>query len=70
MNDLRKIQEFARYEFKYIITNATSYEIEREVKNFMQYDGYASKKENNFTMLDRNIMIMIYQRTFMKKLMA
>ena len=69
MNDLRKIQEFARYEFKYIITNATSYEIEREVKILCNMTAM-HQKENNFTMLDRNIMIMIYQRTFMKKLMA
>ena len=47
MNNLRKIQEFARYEFKYIITNATSNAIEGEVKNFMQYDGYASKEKDN-----------------------
>ena len=47
MNNLRKTQEFARYEFKYLITNATSNEIESEVKNFMQYDGYASKEKNN-----------------------
>ena len=47
MNNLRKIQEFARYEFKYIITNDISNQIESEVKNFMQYDGYASKEKNN-----------------------
>tara|TARA_B100001093_G_scaffold199938_2_gene192126 strand:+ start:97 stop:852 length:756 start_codon:yes stop_codon:yes gene_type:complete len=47
MNKLRKIQEFARYEFKYIITNATSNAIEAEVKNFMQSDNYASQKIDN-----------------------
>ena len=47
MNKLRKTQEFARYEFKYIITNANSNAIETEVKNFMQSDGYASQKRHN-----------------------
>ena len=47
MNKLREIQEFARYEFKYIITNATSNAIEAEVKNFMQSDNYASQKIDN-----------------------
>ena len=64
MNSLRKIQEFARYEFKYIITNATSNAIEGEVKNFMQYDGYASKRKIMLIMLDHNIMIMIFQHIF------
>ena len=44
---MRKIQEFARYEFKYIITNSISNAIETEVKNFMQSDSFASLEKNN-----------------------
>ncbi len=47
MNKMRKIQEFARYEFKYIITNSISNAIETEVKNFMQSDSFASLEKNN-----------------------
>ena len=47
MKNIRKIEKFARYEFKYILTKDESEAIEKEVRSFMQYDGYASKDKNN-----------------------
>ena len=47
MKTLRTIQNFARYEFKYILTKDESEAIEKEVRNFMQYDGYVLKDKNN-----------------------
>ncbi len=47
MKNLRKIENFARYEFKYILTKEISDAIEREVRHFMQYDGYALKDNDN-----------------------
>ena len=40
METLRTIQKFARYEFKYILTKNESEAIEKEVRNFMQYDDH------------------------------
>ena len=47
MEILRTIQKFARYEFKYILTKNESEAIEKEVRNFMQYDGHVLKDKNN-----------------------
>ena len=40
-------QSFSRYEFKYLISNDLSNEIQREVKFFMDYDGYVNKDLEN-----------------------
>lgn len=42
-----KIQKFARYEFKYLISQQQSSGIEKEVRPFMQYDGFVSKEMEN-----------------------
>ena len=35
---------FSRFEIKYIINKQTSEKIQKEIKNFMTYDGYIDKK--------------------------
>ena len=40
-------QKFSRYEFKYILNNRLSKEIEKEVIHFMKYDGYLDPKLEN-----------------------
>ena len=47
MNEAKKIENFARYEFKYLLNKAQSDSIEKEASNFMQYDGYASQENDN-----------------------
>ena len=39
-------QKFSRFEMKYIIRKSISENIQREIRNFMIYDGYAKKKLN------------------------
>ena len=43
-------QKFSRFEMKYIIRKSISKSIQKEIKNFMIYDGYANKelKKNYF----------------------
>ncbi len=36
-------QKFSRFEMKYIIRKSISENIQREIRNFMIYDGYAKK---------------------------
>jgi len=43
----REIQKFARYEFKYILSKEVSDAIEKDVRNFMQYDGYVLNEKSN-----------------------
>ena len=37
-------QKFSRFEMKYIIRKSISERIQKEIRNFMIYDGYANKK--------------------------
>ena len=37
-------QKFSRFEMKYIIRKSISESIQKEIRNFMAYDGYANKK--------------------------
>ena len=43
-------QKFSRFEMKYIIRKSISESIQKEIRNFMIYDGYANKelKKNYF----------------------
>ena len=47
MTKKREIQNFSRYEFKYILPKLKSDLIENEVKNFMKFDGYVLKDLDN-----------------------
>ncbi len=47
MNLQKKTENFARYEFKYILDQEKSLAIESEAKNFMKYDGYVSEETGN-----------------------
>ena len=40
-------EKFARYEFKYVLNRHQSDEVEREVSNFMRYDGHVDPKLDN-----------------------
>jgi hypothetical protein len=42
-----KTENFARYEFKYLLNSETSISIENEARNFMAVDGYAADNANN-----------------------
>lgn len=42
-----KVENFSRYEFKYLLNSQTSQAIESEARNFMSYDGYASDQTSN-----------------------
>ena len=37
-------QKFSRFEMKYIIRKSISESIQKEIRNFMVYDGYANKE--------------------------
>ena len=41
------VQDFARYEFKYILSNRVRQQIESEIVHFMKYDGHVHKELNN-----------------------
>tara|TARA_B100000427_G_C15436998_1_gene563438 strand:- start:838 stop:1101 length:264 start_codon:yes stop_codon:yes gene_type:complete len=49
MNDLqeKRIQEFSRYEFKYILNKRLRDQVENQIQHFMKYDGYVHPEFNN-----------------------
>ena len=42
-----KVQEFSRFEFKYILNEKLRNEVEKQVQNFMKYDGYVHSEYDN-----------------------
>lgn len=49
MNDVneKSIQEFSRFEFKYILNENLKKKVESQIKHFMKYDGYVHPELNN-----------------------
>jgi len=49
MNDVTKksIQEFSRFEFKYILNEDLKEKVEKQIQYFMKYDGYVHPEFNN-----------------------
>tara|TARA_Y100000590_G_C15746569_1_gene1022272 strand:- start:4794 stop:5540 length:747 start_codon:yes stop_codon:yes gene_type:complete len=49
MNDLqeKRVQEFSRYEFKYILNKRLRDKVENQIQHFMRYDGYVHPEFNN-----------------------
>ena len=43
----RQIEDFSRYEFKYILSRSVRDAIESEIQNFMRYDGFVHPEMNN-----------------------
>ena len=41
------VQEFQRYEFKYILNKRLRDKVERQIQHFMRYDGYVHPEFNN-----------------------
>ena len=47
-------QKFSRFEMKYIIRKSISESIQKEIRNFMIYDGYANKElKKNYIILNK-----------------
>jgi SPX domain protein involved in polyphosphate accumulation len=44
---LNKVEDFARYEFKYLLNKFQRDLVEEEIANFMEYDGHVHKELNN-----------------------
>ena len=42
-----QVEDFSRYEFKYLLSKAQCDEIEDEVRYFMTYDGHAHPEFEN-----------------------
>ena len=42
-----RVEDFSRYEFKYILNEQERSEVEEEVSHFMQYDGHVSEQLEN-----------------------
>jgi hypothetical protein len=47
VSELPRVEDFARYEFKYLLTKAVCGEIENEVRHFMSYDGHTHPEFGN-----------------------
>ena len=49
MNDVteKSIQEFSRFEFKYILNEGLRNKVEKQIQHFMKYDGYVHSELNN-----------------------
>ena len=49
MNDVteKSIQEFSRFEFKYILNEGLRNKVEKQIQHFMKYDGYVHAELNN-----------------------
>ncbi len=47
MPDQHKVEEFLRYEFKYILNKEMRDKVEEEIRHFMVYDGYVHQELNN-----------------------
>ena len=41
------VQEFARYEFKYILNKRLRDQVENQIQHFMKYDGFTHPEFNN-----------------------
>lgn len=42
-----QVQEFSRYEFKYLLNESTRVSIEEEIRHFMDYDGHVHEELEN-----------------------
>ena len=49
MNDVdqKSVQEFSRFEFKYILNEELKNKVEKQIQHFMKYDGYAHPEFDN-----------------------
>ena len=49
MNDVnnKRVEEFSRFEFKYILNEELKNKVERQIQHFMKYDGYVSPEYDN-----------------------
>ena len=49
MNDVdqKSVQEFSRFEFKYILNEELKNKVEKQIQHFMKYDGYAHPELDN-----------------------
>ena len=45
--DNYKVEQFSRYEFKYILNEELKNKVESQIKHFMKYDGYVSNEYDN-----------------------
>ena len=72
MNDVteKSIQEFSRFEFKYILNEGLRNKVEKLIQHFMKYDGYVHAELNNSYLLDLYILIVQVHSIFTKRLMA
>ena len=44
---MKKVEDFSRYEFKYLLKKEIRLLVEEEIRCFMQYDGYIDKELGN-----------------------
>ena len=61
-------QKFSRFEMKYIIRKSISQSIQKEIRNFMVYDGYANKELKKIILYVLFILKIIIILISMKKL--
>tara|TARA_B100000795_G_C22790402_1_gene436658 strand:+ start:612 stop:1358 length:747 start_codon:yes stop_codon:yes gene_type:complete len=68
LDNITKVEEFHRYEFKYVINNDMAIILQDEIENFMNYDGYIHEELGNAYLVRSLYFDNVFASNFFEKI--
>jgi len=68
LDNITKVEEFHRYEFKYVINNDMAIILQNEIENFMNYDGYIHEELGNAYLVRSLYFDNVFASNFFEKI--